>query len=46
MIPLELLKEVGVNELTSITADNLSQIEELVQGYQPPKKGKKIMGQK
>ena len=35
MIPLELLKEVGVNDLTGITADNLSQIEELVQGFRP-----------
>jgi len=41
MIPIEVLKEVGVSELTSITADNLSQIEELVQGYQPAKKGRK-----
>ena len=40
MIPLELLKEVGVNDLTGITEENLSEIEEIVQGYQPSK-GKK-----
>ena len=41
MIPLEFLKEVGISEPTSITAENLTEVEELVQGYQPPKKGKK-----
>ena len=41
MIPLEVLKEVDVRELTDINADNLNELEELVQGYQPPKKGKK-----
>ena len=41
MIPLEVLKEVDVRELDDINADNLSEIEELVQGYQPPKRGKK-----
>ncbi len=41
MIPLEVLKEVDVRELDDINADNLSELEELVQGYQPPKRGKK-----
>ena len=41
MIPLEILKEVGIRELTDINAENLSVIEELVQGSQPPKRGKK-----
>jgi len=41
MIPLEVLKEVGIRELNDINAENLSDIEELVQGYQPPKKGNK-----
>ena len=41
MIPLEVLNEVGIRELNDINAENLSDIEELVQGYQPPKKGNK-----
>ena len=41
MIPLEVLKEVDVRELDDINADNLSEIEQLVQGYLPPKRGKK-----
>ena len=41
MIPLEVLKEVEVRELQDINADNLSELEQLVQGYQPPKRGKK-----
>ena len=41
MIPIEVLKEVDVRELDDINADNLSEIEQLVQGYLPPKRGKK-----
>ncbi len=41
LIPLELLKEIDIHEIESITPENIDHFEELVNNYQPPKKGKK-----
>ncbi len=41
LIPLEILKEIDINSLESITPENIDHLEDLIKNYQPPKKGKK-----